>query len=298
MLITNSNLEALRTGFKADFKKGLGTGTSKYALITTPVTSTTKVNTYGFLGDLPIFRKWIGEKRVKSLEEKAYTLSNEDFEATIGIHKNKIRDDNLGLYSPLVQGWGQEAGALKDRLVFAALAAGHQRACYDGQNFFDTDHPVTTADGATQSVANVSAGGASQPWYLLDCSKPLKPILLQTRQEPTFEMVTDEADSHVFKTGEFLMGGEARAAAGYTFWQLAYKSTQPLTEANYEAAKTAMAALTNDEGEPLGIRPTHIVVGTSNFAAARELFLAQNKAGGASNIYFKDVEIVEADRLP
>ena len=33
-------------------------------------------------------------------------------------------------------------------------------------------------------------------------------------------------------------------------------------------------------------------------AAARNLFLKQNLAGGESNIYFQDVQIIEADRLP
>src|SRR3546814_14654125 len=57
----------------------------------TPVTSTTKIETYGFLGEMPAFRKWVGGKRVKSLEEKAYQLINDPYEATVGIHKQQIR---------------------------------------------------------------------------------------------------------------------------------------------------------------------------------------------------------------
>ncbi len=297
MIINQANLEALRTGFKADFQNGLKKAAPVSDPFVTPVTSSTKVETYGFLGDLPIFRKWLGDKRIRSLKEKVYQLANDDFEATIGIHKNKIRDDNLGLYPNIVSGWGESGGMLRDRLAFDALRYGHQRVCYDGQNFFDNDHPIGP-EAAGAIASNVDTTGAVQPWYLVDCSKPLKPIMHQKRQDPTFHMVVDEQDSQVFKTGEFMMGGEARGAAGYTFWQLAYKSTATLNAANFEAARTAMAALVDDEGEPLEVKPTHIVVGPSNLAAAQTLFEAQNLAGGASNIYWKRVQVIEAQRLP
>lgn len=292
MIINQAKLEALRVGFSSDFKSGIAKVAPKYQPMTTTVTATTLIQTYGFLGDFPVFREWLGEKRIRSLDEKAYSLTTRDFESTIGIHKNKIRDDNLGIYGPMVTGWGEEAGSLADRLAFEALAQGHARACYDGQNYFDDEHPVGAG-----VVSNVSGAGAVQPWYLLDCSKPLKPLLHQERQKPEFAMVTDPQDSHVFRTGEYLMGGEARSAVGYTYWQLGHRSTAALNEASYTAARDAMAAITNDEGEPLAIRPTHVVVGRSNVSAARNLFMKANLAGGESNVWFKDVEIVEAERL-
>ncbi|MBI1408127.1 MAG: hypothetical protein GC145_18600 [Caulobacter sp.] len=295
MLINNATLEALRTGFKTLFQAGVKKAEPLYKAMTTVVPSSTRVETYGFLSDFPVFREWLGAKRVKSMLEKAYQLINRDFEATIGIHKNKIKDDNLGLYGPMVQGWGEDAAALNDRLAFEALALGHTKPCYDGQNYFDTDHPMGKGDTPT---SNMSGDGAVQPWFLLDCSKPLKPILLQEREAPTFHMVTDPQDSQVFLTGEYLMGAEARAAAGYTYWQLGHRCTATLNEENYVAAKEEMAALTNDEGEPLAVKPTHLVVGTSNVAAARNLIDKANLAGGESNIYFKDVTLVEAPRLP
>jgi phage major head subunit gpT-like protein len=293
LLITNSTLEALRTGFQTNFQAGIAVVSAQYQLLVTPVTSATKVETYGFLGDFPIFRKWLGEKRIRSLEERAYQLTNDDFEATIGIHKNKIKDDNLGLYGPMVKGWGESAQALPDRLSFQALQDGNTRLCYDGQYFFDTDHPVNGA-----SVSNMSGAGAVSPWYLLDTTKPLKPLIYQQREAPTFDMVVDPQDSHVFATGEYLMGGEARGAVGYTYWQLAHRSTAAISEATFVTAKNAMAAITNDELEPLEVRPNIIVVGRSNEAAARALFEKASLAGGESNIWFNAVKVVISDRLP
>lgn len=291
--ITNALLQALRTGFKTDFQRGLDKVKPTYLAFTTKVNSTTKVETYGWLGDFPLFRKWIGEKRIKRLAEKAYRLVNDAYEVTRGIHKHDIQDDNLGLWPAQIEGWGEESAALPDRLAYAALAAGHVSPCYDGQNFFDDEHPMGAG-----VASNMSAAGGSQPWFLLVTAKSLKPVLLQEREKPHFHMVTDMQDSHVFATGEYLIGGEARYGAGYTYWQLAYRSTQALNKANYEAARDAMKAYTDDEGEPLGLRPDTIVVGISNQAAAKDLFEKQNLAGGESNVLWKEVAILESDRLP
>lgn len=291
--VTNSLLEALRTGFKTDFQRGLDKIKPTYLQFSTKVNSTTKIETYGWLGDFPRFRKWAGVKVIKRMGEKAYKLINDAFEVTRGIKKHDVQDDNLGIWPAMIEGWGEEAMALPDRLAYIALANGHINECYDGQNFFDTDHPI--GDGI---ASNISAAGASQPWYLLVTKKSLKPILIQEREKPHFHMVTNIEDSRVFETGEFLSGGEARYGAGYTYWQLAYRSTQPLTSVNYTAAVDAMLALTDDEGEPLELRPDLIVVGRSNRVTVKELFEKANLAGGESNIWYKDVEILFSERLP
>lgn len=295
MIITQTSLNALRTGWNTLFKAGLGKAPNQAARFSTLVTSKTRIETYGWLAEFPAFVEWFGPKKVKSMGERAYQLINRNFERTIGVHKHQIDDDNLGLFGPMVSGWGDDAGELPEKLAFEALEQGHERPCYDGQNFFDAEHPVGDK-GAVQS--NISAPGGSEPWYLLVTTKAVKPVLRQQREAPHFHMVTDMEDSHVFLTGEYLMGAEAREAAGYTYWQLAYRSTQALTKENYVAAQNAIAALTNDNGEPLGLRADLGVFGRSTKAAARALFKKAVLAGGESNEYFEDIDILETERLP
>lgn len=295
MIITKTSLEALRTGLSSAFRGGLKKVGSKHEAFSTVVPSTTRVQTYGFLSDPPAFRKWIGPKRIKALAEKAYQLVNDAFEQTFGIHKHQIADDNLGLYAPMVSGWGQSSAELKDRLAFEALRDGHIRECFDGQNFFDAEHPMGPEDAP---VSNSIGNAAVQPWYLLDTSGALKPILIQEREAPHFHMVTDPEDAHVFKTGEFLMGAEARYGAGYTYWQLALRSTAALDAAGYQTAKDTPLAFVDDEGQPIKVKYDTIVVGRSNVAAARNLFQKQNLAGGESNIFYQDVTVIEAEWLP
>ena len=296
MLITSPALEALRTGYNKLFGNGQKKAEPKLRIIATPVSSSTKTETYGFLGAMPIFRKWVGDKRIKSVEERAYQLVNEPYEATAGIHKHQLQDDNLGIYPPMIEGWGMEASLWPDRVLTLALAAGNAVPCFDNQNFFDTTHP--NFDEASSTYSNNNTAGQVQPWFLLDLSKPLKPLIWQEREAPNFNMITDPQDSVVRSTGIFGMYAEARGAAGYTLPFLAYRSTATLNAVNYVAARDAMAAYVDEVGDPRGVVPTHIVFGVSNRAAADDLFGKQNLAGGESNVHYNAVQRLFAERLP
>ena len=291
MMVNNANLDALRVGFNASFQRGFSGTTALYTTIASVIPSSTRLNTYGWLGNFPQMRRWVGDRRVNSLDERAYTLANEDFEATISVPRKDIEDDVLGVYSPMFEGLGQSAAALPDKLVFDSLAQGHTRECFDGQNFFDTEHPV-----GDEAVSNITAG-ATPAWYLVDLSKPLKPLIYQNRKPPQFVAQDRPTDENVFMRGEYRYGVDSRGAAGFAFWQLAHRAEVPLNAESYAVVRAAMTALTDDEGEPLGVRPTHLVTGGSNLADARQLLKASTLPAGGSNIWFEDVALLEAPRL-
>lgn len=289
MIVTSASLDALRVGFRAEFQNGLNGYPPQWSRVATLISSSTLSNRYGWLKDFPGLREWIGDRQVKSLSEGDYTVKNRDFEATVAVSRNDIVDDNLGIYGPMMQGLGQSAAEFPDELVFGTLKAGFDEACFDGQNFFDDEHP----NGDQEPYSNVQAG-AGQPWFLVDTTRPLKPIIYQQRQAPEFVSMTAPTDEAVFSRKEYRYGVDLRANAGYGFPQLAFGSRAPLTEANYEAARKAMTSRINEEGKPINIRPNLIVVGQDNRAAAKRLFDTQLAGGGDTNIYYKDVEILEA----
>ena len=61
-------------------------------------------------------------------------------------------------------------------------------------------------------------------WFLLDCTRPVKPFVYQERKAPVFVQQTEPQSDGVFHQKKLLFGAEARAAGGYGFWQLAYGS--------------------------------------------------------------------------
>jgi phage major head subunit gpT-like protein len=285
MLITAAALNALRTGFQTSFQKGFDAEASVHEQIATTVPSSTKSNTYGWLGQWPDMREWIGDRQLKSMQEHGYSITNKDWEATVEVDRNDIDDDNLGMYGPMFEAAGQAARRKPDQLVFSLLKAGHTTACYDGQYFFDTDHPVAAevdGTGAVATVSNVQAG-ASAPWYLLDTSRPLKPLIFQNRKSPQFTAMDTPTDENVFMRKKFRYGVDSRSNVGFGFWQMAFKSSAELTVANFEAAYAAMRMFTGDGGVMLGVKPTLLVVPPSLRSKANDLVTADRLANGADN---------------
>lgn len=283
MIINSANLTGLYTSFSAAFQ-GAFTGVSPmYDQVATTVPSTSAENEYGWLKDMPGFREWIGDRIIQSVANDGYKVRNRDFEQTVGVKRNHIDDDNLGIYSTLFAALGQSAAEFPDTLVWALLKAGFTTECYDKQFFFDTDHPVRQADGSTGTVSN-SGGGAGTPWFLLDTSRPIKPLIYQSRK-PFNNLVRldNERDERVFMSKEFVYGIDGRCNVGFGFWQMAYGSKQALNAAAYGAARAAMGSFTGDGGRPLGIRPNLLVVPPSLESAGLKILNNEIGAGGETN---------------
>lgn len=290
MKINSDNLNALRVGFKTSFQRGLGQTTSLYTSVATTVPSDSSEEKYGWLGKLPNVREWIGDRLVQNLMEHDYAIKNKDWELTIGVERNDIRDDKLKIYGPLFEEMGASTGAHADRLVFELLKAGFSSLCYDGQYFFDTDHPVLDANGNVVSVANTD-GGAGAPWFLLCANRVLKPIIYQLRQDWDFVAKDSPNDENVFTKKQFLYGADARANVGFGFWQMAWGSKQALTAANYEVARVALTSMKGDYGRPLGLMPNLLVVSPAHEGAAREL-LNSAQINGTDNKWRGTAELL------
>lgn len=293
MLINTANLQQLFTGFKTAFNLGYSQVPTIWPQVATLVPSATEMEIYAWLGEWPEFREWIGDRHIKSLKANKYTLANKSYESTIGVPKNKLEDDTYGVFRPMFEGEGQAAARHPDRLLIDAVIAGTTELCYDGQYFFDTDHPV----GAT-TVANYDSAGGGQAWYLLCTAHSLKPFIYQRRQGYEFTRMTDLTDEAVFMRKEYRYGVDARGAFGYGFWQMAYCSKQTLNGTNFDAAYNALLAMASDQGRNLGIMPDLLLVGRSNRVAAETLLDLQFDESGASNRYYKRVPYTLSQLLP
>ena len=134
------------------------------------------------------------------------------------------------------------------------------------------------------SVSN-DGGGAGTGWYLLDCSRMIKPIIFQRRRDYDLRRMDMRDDEHVFMRDQYRYGVDARVNAGYGLWQLAYGSKQALSAANYEAARVAIMGVMGDEDRPMGCMPTHLVVPPALEHEGLELLNAERLANGSTNVY-------------
>lgn len=303
MIINSGNLQTLNISFNAAFSSGFDQAPADHEAITMMVNSMTATEEYGWLGTFPGLREWVGERVLRGIKTHDYSIKNRKFESSIEVDRDDIEDDNLGLYSPMFTEMGRAAAAHPCELVYAALKLGFATECYDGQYFFDTDHPVPgVGNGSVSNVAG-NPSASTTNWYLFDGTRAIKPMIHQVRRAYDMKHMDDPLDEHVFMNDKFRYGVDGRANVGYGLWQLAFASNQSLTEANYASAREAMMALKapvsneGDEPRPLGIKPTHLVVPPSLEGEAlklikRELVPDGANAGGNTNVYQNTVEVI------
>lgn len=290
LVLTPANMAMLTQGFKAAFKGGFELTKPMWAQVAMKSPSTTAEEKYAWLGATTKLREWIGDRVYQNMKVHGYAIVNKDFESTIAIPRNAMDDDQYGVYTPLMTQMGQDAALHPDELVFGLLALGFTTNCYDGQYFFDIDHPVGL-QGQEVSVSNFQAG-AGAAWYLLDTSKVLKPIILQMRKEYQFVSKTAQTDGNVFDRKEYVYGCDGRLNVGFGLWQQAYASKATLDMANYVAARTAMMSFKADNGKPLAITPKVLLVPPSLEKAALDVIQAERLANGATNTYRNTAEVV------
>lgn len=291
MIINRQNLNMLFTGYKASFQNAFAGVKPDFMPFTLEVPSVNSTEQYGWLGNSTAFREWLGDRVIQNLALHDYSIKNKSFENTVGVPRESIEDDSFGLFNPLMGQLGQDSANHPSTLIYDLLAGGFSNTCYDGQFFFDTDHPVTNKAGAEVSVSNFQ-GGAGTAWYLLDTTRVMKPVILQKRKNYNFVSMDKETDENVFMRKEYIYGVDARLNAGYGLWQLAYASKQTLDAANFNAAYAAMQGMTGDRGKKLGIKPTLLVVPASLRAQALEIVQAERGANGATNINRNAVDVL------
>jgi phage major head subunit gpT-like protein len=282
MLVNASNLDSLRVGFKTEFQAGMGLAASSYQTIATIVPASTKKVTYGWLKNMPGVREWIGPRLIQNLSQGDYSINEKPFELTLGVDRDDIETDNLGIYAPMFRMMGESTGAKWDELQWGTLKAGFTTECFDGQSFFDTDHPLVAADGSETVFANTD-GGSGTPWFLMCNSRVIKPTILQRRKDFEFVPMDKLDDERVFMNKEFVYGSDARGNSGYTFPQLAWGSKQPLDTAHYKAALSAMESMKGDGERPLGLKNFTLVVPPALREEGQRLVISENDAAGATN---------------
>lgn len=286
MIINKHSLHALLTGFNAKFNQAFSETESHLDKLASVAPSISSEEDYCWLGAFPGMREWLGDRVINNPEAFVYAIKNRTFESTFSVGREAIEDDKIGVFGPIAQQLGELAKTHPDELLFNLLKSGFSSRCYDGQYFFDADHPVNGI-----SVSNMQAGNGPA-WFLLDNTKQIKPLIFQKRRDYKFTALNRDEDENVFMRNEYIYGVDARVNAGYGLWQFAFGSKAELNADNYASARSAMRSMKAHSGRPLLIKPNVLVVGPELEDTARKLLIAQQDAAGASNVYAGTAELI------
>lgn len=282
MIINGQTLDLAFRGFKTIFSEASARAPSHYDKIAMVVPSSSRDETYGWLGNFPTMREWVGPRQVKQFEAHGFTIRNKTFETTVEVNRVDFEDDRLGVFKPAFAEMGQAAARHPDEMIFSLLKNGFTSTCYDGQPFFSANHPVTDADGNVTTVSNLDEG-TGPAWFLLDTSRAVRPLIWQERTGYEFQQLNGTEDEYVFRNDKFLYGIRARVNAGFGLWQLAHGSKKPLGLGEYAQARAAMMERKADGGRILGVTPTVLVVPPALESYARQILNCELGETGGSN---------------
>jgi phage major head subunit gpT-like protein len=265
MLVNKATIAAVFLTLKTTFNNAFDATPSQWQQTAMLVPSGSGQNDYTWLSKFPKMRKWIGDKVIKALEAFKYTVVNDDFEATVEVDRNDIEDDSLGIYRPQAEMAGYSAKQLPDEIVADLKNNAFANKCYDGQYFYDSDHPVAGASvanlgtvalsGATQAAAVASYGVArtaimsfkddeGRPLGLVPDTLEVGPALeVQGKRLVAMEKLADDTPNPYFGTAKLVVNPRLTST---TAWFL-HVTSMPVKPFVYQERKAPVFVEQTDQ---------------------------------------------------
>ncbi len=163
MFVNADTLAAIRTNARAVFLQALGdlpkenAGLDDWKLIATTFNSDTEKESYNWLGAAPPMQEWKAKRELRGLRPFDYTLTNKDWEATLEVERNAIKDNKLGHIPVRVRGLTRSYLKFLNEKVFSQLDDGETLLAYDGTAFFSDARTI----GDSGTIDNILDGNYS-----------------------------------------------------------------------------------------------------------------------------------------
>lgn len=159
MLITPPNLAAMFTVFSLKYQEAFTTAEIFWRSLAMTTPSTTETNSYTWMEKIPKMREWIGPRQVQNLvAREPRIIPNKVFELTLQVPKQKILDDQYGIYTPAASMMGLQAAKWPDDLVQSAVIG--NPVAYDGVTYFNGSHLVNLDDPSMGTYSNIDDANA------------------------------------------------------------------------------------------------------------------------------------------
>jgi phage major head subunit gpT-like protein len=158
--LNSATSQVLFTTFSALFQGAFEKVKTFYQDFCTVMPSQSETQLYHWIAQIPGMREWIGQRQFNNAVLRDYSLVNKIFEDTISLDKFKVANDQYGAFGPTVQAFGDSIARWPDQQMALVVEAAVTALCYDGQYFFDTDHPVSLTDSSQGTFSNKLVGAS------------------------------------------------------------------------------------------------------------------------------------------
>jgi phage major head subunit gpT-like protein len=142
MQITVTLIQNLQVGFSKIFETAWRDTPQYWNRCCMVVSSSTKINTYGWMQRLAKMREWVGPRVLQNLNTRSASITNRDFEVSLEVPRNDIEDDQLGIFNPRAAEMGRATGYIWNQLWLQALLAGDSATLSAAAAIVDSSNPA------------------------------------------------------------------------------------------------------------------------------------------------------------
>lgn len=159
MKITAADLDALRVTLSLAFNEAFTGTPAWWRQVAMFNTTTEKTGRMGWLANLPVMRELVGDRVLQNFAERSWDIINKDRDLSVEIHRDQLETGVMGGWAQYFRATGETAAKYPDSLITSLMQTGHTSLCFDGQYFFDTDHPVSLSNTSLSTYSNYDASG-------------------------------------------------------------------------------------------------------------------------------------------
>jgi phage major head subunit gpT-like protein len=123
------------------------------ALVFYILLSSVRTEVMAFTKGFPQMREWIGPRKVQSLSEYEVTITKKDNELTVGVSRDDVFFDRFQIIGDKIRGIVTAVPRHFVNYFVTLCLGGFTTKCYDGQNYFDANHPNGTGSVFSNTTA-------------------------------------------------------------------------------------------------------------------------------------------------
>ncbi len=119
--------------------------------------SNQETETYKWLGQVPKFREWVNGRAAGHPKTETFSIRNKLWEQTLEFNVDDLRRDKTGQIMIRIGELAQSGSAFWEDILTTLVNNGNTsgNVCYDGELYFDTDHPVKESTTGSTTAKNL-----------------------------------------------------------------------------------------------------------------------------------------------
>jgi phage major head subunit gpT-like protein len=171
--VTRDYVRAFNPVLKAVFQDAYMPARNVASKLATFIDSNLPSENYAWIASLPLMRQFTDERVINALKEYGFTIQNLKWEATVGIQREVLEDEQMGVIKGRLMQLAEAANAHYDQILFSLING--NGVAYDGTAFYHANHSnLVTGGGSALSASSLATAIASMKKQKLDNGEPLE----------------------------------------------------------------------------------------------------------------------------